>query len=135
VKHIADTGLLVAAADGRDPHHEWAANALRTHAPFYVCEAVLLETAWVLGSPIPVLVLVARGDLLLDPAFDLRSETARLLELCRKYADRSMDLADACLVRMTELTARCKIWTIDRGDFTAYRRNGRQVVPCEFPPR
>ena len=45
-----------------------------------------------------------------------------------------MDLADACLVRMSELTERCKIWTVDRDDFAAYRRHGRQTVPCEFPP-
>jgi predicted nucleic acid-binding protein len=134
VKRIADTGLLVAAADPRDRHHAWAAGALRAHAPFHTCDAVVLETAWVLGSPIGVLSLVARGDLILDPAFELSAEVPRLLELCRKYADRSMDLADACLVRMTELTARCKVWTVDRQDFSAYRRHGRHPVPCEFPP-
>src|SRR5688500_12699660 len=98
VKKIADTGLLVAAADSADRHHRWAAAALRAHAPFYTCEAVILETAWVLGSPRGVLTLVARGDLVIDPAFILSEEIARLLELCRKYADRSMDLADASLV-------------------------------------
>jgi uncharacterized protein len=134
VKKIADTGLLVAAADPDDRHHGWAAAALRAHAPFHTCEAVLLETAWVLGSPLGVLALVARGDLVIDPAFAFSEEIPRLLELCRKYADRSMDLADASLVRMTELTARCKIWTVDRADFTVYRRHGRQTVPCEFPP-
>lgn len=133
VTRIADTGLLVAAADPDDRHHDWAAAALRQHAPFYTCEAVLLETAWVLASPIVVLQLVARGDLVVDPAFDFATEIPRLLELCRKYADRSMDLADACLVRMSELTPRSKIWTVDRDDFSAYRRNGRQAVPCEFP--
>jgi len=95
---------------------------------------VILETAWVLGSPIGVLTLLARGDLVLDPAFDFAVEVPRLLELCRKYSDRPMDLADASLVRMTELTARCKVWTVDRDDFSAYRRHGRQTVPCEFPP-
>ena len=134
MKHIADTGLLVAAADSRDGHHDWAAAALRAHAPFHTCDAVVLETSWVLGSPVAVLTLVARGDLTLDPAFVLADEVPRLLELCRKYSDRSMDLADACLVRMTELSIRCKIWTVDREDFSAYRRHGRQVVPCEFPP-
>jgi predicted nucleic acid-binding protein len=133
VKHIADTGLLVAAADPHDRHHDWAVTALRAHSPFHVCEAVVLETAWVLGSPVSILTLVARGDLVIDPAFDLRAEIPRLLGLCRKYADRSMDLADACLVRMTELNARCKVWTVDREDFSRYRRHGRQVVPCEFP--
>jgi predicted nucleic acid-binding protein len=135
VKRIADTGLLVAAADPRDRHHEWAAHALRTLAPFHTCEAVILETAWVLDAPARVLALVARGDLIVDPAFDFAVETPRLLELCRKYADQSMDLADACLVRLTELTPRCRVWTIDREDFSAYRRHGRQPVPCEFPPR
>jgi predicted nucleic acid-binding protein len=133
VKKIADTGLLVAAADPHDRHHAWAAEALRAHAPFYTCEAVVFETAWVLGSPVPVLGLVARGDLVLDPSFELSAEIPRLLQLCRKYADRSMDLADACLVRMTELTAQCKVWTVDRADFSAYRRHSRQAVPCEFP--
>ena len=133
-KRIADTGLLVAAADPHDRHHVWAAAALRMHAPFHTCEAVVLETAWVLGSPLGVLTLLARRDLILDPAFDFAAETPRLLELCRKYADGSMDLADACLVRMTELTTSCKIWTVDRDDFSTYRRHGRQAVPCEFPP-
>jgi predicted nucleic acid-binding protein len=134
VKRIADTGLLVAAADSRDRHHGWAAHAFRTLAPFHTCEAVVLETAWVLDAPTRVLALVARGDLILDPAFQFAAEAPRLLELCHKYADRSMDLADACLVRMTALTSRCRVWTVDRDDFSAYRRNGRQPVPCEFPP-
>ncbi len=134
MKKFADTGLLVAAADPHDRYHRWAAMALRKHAPFFTCEAVVLETAWVLGSPVKVLMLLARGDLLLDPNFVFAAEVPRLLDLCRKYSDRPMDLADACLVRMTELTPRCKVWTIDRDDFSAYRRHGRQVVPCEFPP-
>jgi len=134
VKKLADTGLLVAAADARDRHHRWAAAALRKHAPFHTCDAIVLETAWVLGSPIGPLTLIARGDVVLDPGFFFASEIPRLLELCHKYSDRHMDLADACLVRMSELTARCKIWTVDRDDFSTYRRHGRQAVPCEFPP-
>jgi predicted nucleic acid-binding protein len=80
-----------------------------------------------------VLQLVARGDLILDPTFVLADELPRVLALVMKYADFPMDLADACLVRMTEITTRCKIWTVDRADFAAYRRHGRQPVPCEFP--
>jgi hypothetical protein len=71
----------------------------------------------------------------LDPAFEFAKEVPRLLDLCRKYADLEMDLADACLVRMSELTVRCRIWTVDRDDFSTYRRLGRQIVPCEFPPK
>lgn len=134
VKRIADTGLLAAVADARDRHHLWAAAARRAHAPFHTCEAIVLETAWVLATPLPVLRLLARGDLIIDPGVVFASEVPRLLELCGKYADGSRDLADACLVRMTELTTRCQIWTVDRDDFSASRRHGRQPVPCEFPP-
>ncbi len=132
MKKIADTGLLKAAIDLDDLAHEWAAEQLREHAPFITCEAVLVELAFLLGTPIPGLKMVLHGDLSIE--FDLEAESGRVLELLQKYRDRQMDLADACLLRMTELTSRCKIWTVDREDFQVYRRNGRQSVPCEFPP-
>jgi len=131
VKNIADTGLLAAALDRSDPSHDWGAARLRQHAPFYTCDAVLVELSFVLNDPIPGLKLVARGDLILD--FDFRANLDRLLELLDKYRDRQMELADACLVRMSELTDACKIWTVDREDFRVYRRHGRAVIPCEFP--
>lgn len=104
----------------------------RLHAPFVTCDAILVELSFHLNDPIPGMKLVERGDLLLD--FNLAAETEQVLELLHKYADRKMELADACLVRMSELNSQCKIWTVDRADFSAYRRHGRQIVPCEFPP-
>ena len=134
MKRIADTGLIVALLTRNDPFHSWALHVFQQHAPFHVCDAVLGEAASFFPDPLRVLQLVARRDLILDPAFDLADELPRVLALATKYADRPMDLADACLVRMSELTERCKIWTVDRDDFAAYRRHGRQPVPCEFPP-
>ena len=132
MKAIADTGVIVALLAADDPAHAWAAEAFRRHSPFQVCEAVLAEAASFFVTPRPVLTLVARGDLVL--AFDLAAEMSKVLLLVAKYADQPMDLADACVVRMTELHERCKVWTVDRADFTTYRRHGRQAVPCEFPP-
>ena len=77
---------------------------------------------------------MTRGDLILDPDFCFARELDPLLNLVTRYASLPMDLADACLVPMSEQTARCRIWTVDRHDFSAYRRHGRQVIPCEFPP-
>jgi predicted nucleic acid-binding protein len=57
------------------------------------------------------------------------------LRLLKKYADRQMDLADACIVRMSELTRDCRVITLDRNDFEVYRRNGRDVIPLIVPPR
>jgi predicted nucleic acid-binding protein len=132
VKPIADTGVIVALLAADDPCHAWAADAFRQYSPLFTCEAVLAEACSFFPNPRPVLTLVARGDLVLD--FNLAEQLPRVLALATKYADRPMDLADACVVVMTELSERCKVWTVDRRDFLAYRRHGRQVVPCEFPP-
>jgi hypothetical protein len=134
MKHFADTGLIVGVRTRNDPYHAWAAKEFRAHAPFHVCEAVLVEAASFFPDPTLVLRLVERGDLILDGTFSLEAELASVLALAAKYADRPMDLADACLVRMMELTDRCKLWTVDRADFSAYRRHRKKLIPCVFPP-
>jgi uncharacterized protein len=132
MKKIADTGLLKALLDADDMRHQWGIAQFREHAPFHTCDAVVVELAFLVGSPIPGLLMILRGDLILD--FDLAAEAKPVLDLLQKYRGRQMDLADACLVRMTEKSARSKIWTVDRADFSIYRRHGRQPVPCEFGP-
>jgi len=131
VKPIADIGVIVALLAADDPCHSWAVSAFRQHSPFYTCDAVIAEASSFFPDPRPVLTLVSRGDLVLD--FDLAEQMPRILALVTKYADQPMDLADACVVRMTGLNERCKVWTLDRGDFRVYRRHGRQAIPCEFP--
>lgn len=134
MKEIADTGLIVALLFRDDPYHGWAREAFRAHAPFVTCDAVLTEAASFCPDPVAVLKLVTRGDLVMDPGFSLSNEASHLAAMASKYADRPMDLADACLVRMSELHPKCRIWTVDRNDFSTYRRLGRGAIPCEFPP-
>jgi hypothetical protein len=50
-----------------------------------------------------------------------------------KYHDREMQLADACLVRMSELKRDSRVFTLDKADFQVYRRFGRQVMPLVTP--
>jgi predicted nucleic acid-binding protein len=54
------------------------------------------------------------------------------LNLIDKYDDVPMSLADACLVRMSELAADPLVLTTD-ADFRIYRRNGRQMIACLLP--
>ena len=68
------------------------------------------------------------------PAFDLSQDLEPVLKLMKRYEGVPMDLADACLVRMTEKIDDSVILTTD-SDFRIYRRNGRQVVPCVLPAR
>ena len=133
--YILDTGPLVAAfrrpEDG-DPFTPWATKLLRSLPyPLFTCDAVLTEAAHFLRSPAKLLEAVRRG--LLVSRFDTQSAAPRLAELVRKYADRSMDFADACLVYMSEQTRECTIVTIDRADFAVYRRHGREMIPLLLP--
>ena len=66
--------------------------------------------------------------------FELAGEGKTVLDLLHKDRDRAMGLADACLARMTQLESRCKVWTVGKEDVQVYRRHGRQLVLCEFPP-
>jgi predicted nucleic acid-binding protein len=65
--------------------------------------------------------------------FDSNAAADRLVKLMRKYRDQPMDLADACLVVMSEQIANSTVVTLDRKDFSVYRRHDREVIPCITP--
>jgi predicted nucleic acid-binding protein len=131
-KKIADTGLLIAGLDPRDPHHDWATSVFeREEPPWLVCEPVLHEVSLNIRTPEPLLEMLKIGDLKI--AFDLRENVAEVLALIKKYRDQEMDLADACVVRMSELFEDCRVYTVDRSDFSVYRRYSRRPIPCAFP--
>jgi len=52
--------------------------------------------------------------------------------LLEKYADAPMSLADACLVRLSELHRDSRVLTLDR-HFLRYRRLGRSLIPLICP--
>jgi len=53
--------------------------------------------------------------------------------LAVRYADRSPDLADLCVIRMSELHPKHPVITTDAGDFRIYRRGGREAIPLVRP--
>ena len=71
---------------------------------------------------------------LVEVAFDCRDHWPQLEGLAIRYAKRNPDLADLCLIRMSELYPRHPVVTVDREDFTVYRRNKREVIPTVLPP-
>jgi uncharacterized protein len=133
VKGIADTGFLVAFANANDKFHSWATQiAVGVTEPLLTCEAVLAETAFHLESTSVVLAMVNEG--LVALAFDCRENLVQLTRLADRYADRKPDLADLCLVRMSELLPKHSVITTDRTDFRIYRRNKREAIPILCPP-
>jgi predicted nucleic acid-binding protein len=130
---LLDAGFIVALLSRRDSHHPWAvARTPRLAPPWSTCEAVLSEAFHLLGTPgAPGLsALLRRGAVLV--AFNLADELEPVLKLMRKYANVPMSLADACLVRMTEILPAPVILTTDT-DFRIYQRHGRHVVPAITP--
>jgi uncharacterized protein len=134
MKGIADTGLIVALLNRDDRYHQWALEIARTVSePLLTCEAVLSEAGFQVGSIEWVLGLVQNGFLKI--AFDLAKNFDMVVELAIRYRDRKPDLADLCLIRMSELYETLPVLTVDEKDFRVYRRNGRDVIPVICPPR
>lgn len=132
---ICDTGPLVAYLNRHDPCHAWAVALMKqVRPPLLTCEPVLTEAAYFLREddlPLdPLFELLERGVLRL--AFDLSAHWPRVRTLLTRY-DR-MDLADASIVVMSELHTRCQVLTVDRRDFTVYRRHDRHVIDFVAPP-
>jgi predicted nucleic acid-binding protein len=132
---LLDTGPLVAYLNRRDRHHAWAVSQWQAlEPPLLTCEAVLSEACFLLashgGSPDWVMDLVERG--IVSVGFSLKEHFPAVRQLLRKYRSIPMSLADACLVRMSELRPGHSVLTTDR-DFLLYRREGRHVIPTRMP--
>ncbi|MGH8657155.1 MAG: type II toxin-antitoxin system VapC family toxin [Gammaproteobacteria bacterium] len=128
-----DAGFVVALLSRRDAHHRWAvAQTPRFAPPWGTCEAVLSEAFHLLGARgTPGLSALLRRRAVVV-AFDFANDLEPVLKFMQKYANVPMSLADACLVRMTEMRSDAVILTTD-ADFRIYRRHGRQVIPCVMP--
>src|SRR5436190_998221 len=128
---LVDASFLVALVGSNDQHHRWAeAVAPPLFRPWLTCEAVLSESFYLAhrGRGVGTLLeLLRRGMLCTE--FDLSTEISVVLTLMEKYSDVPMSLADACLVRMTELLPGALLFTTD-SDFKIYRRHGRKAIPC-----
>jgi predicted nucleic acid-binding protein len=134
---LVDTGPLIALIDRHDRHHAWAeAQFDEILPPLLTCEAVITEACYLAPRtgrpPEEPLKLLARGVLRL--AFDLSENFGRVSSSMQRYANVPMSLADACLVRMSELVTDSVLLTLD-SDFCIYRRHGRQKLSLLIPPQ
>jgi predicted nucleic acid-binding protein len=132
LKAIADTGFLVAIANRRDQYHDWAVNLLaKLQTPLLTSEAVLSETAFHLQSSRTALLMVESG--LVRIAINPEREWPELLRLAEQFDDQRPDLADLCVIRLSEIYPIHKVLTVDGSDFRVYRRNNREPIPVVCP--
>ncbi len=132
---IADTGVIVGLIYEKDQWHKFAAEkAANLPVPYFTCEAVITESCFLLrgvsDGEQKVLQMIERGVLQID--FSLSAEAAAIRTLMKKYKNVPMSIADACVVRMSEMTEKAIVFTVD-GDFRIYRKNGRKEIPLIIP--
>src|SRR5262245_20072066 len=132
---IVETGPLVALFDRAERHHHWVAERFNElDAPLLVCEPVLAEAMYLLAryprAQDAVLELIQNGAL--SVAFRIDEHIGPLRKLLQKYRDTPMSLADACIVRMSEIHDRHAVLTLD-SDFLVYRKHGRAALPLIHP--
>ena len=117
--------VIVTGTRSRGPVARFLLGLMRQGERF----GVRLELSHANGQPALLALLSAEG---LALEFSLAGEVSAVRRLVARYRDRPMSLADACLVRMSELLSDSSVITIDE-DFHVYRRHGRQVIPLISP--
>ncbi len=132
---LLDTGPLVTFLAAGLAHHDWVCAQWKyLRPPLLTCEPVLTEAAFLLKregrETDPLFVLLERG--VLRVGLEMEDQLADLRVLMRRYRDRPMSLADACLVRLAELHPGSIVLTFD-ADFRVYRRHGNKVIPTLMP--
>jgi predicted nucleic acid-binding protein len=132
---IVDTGPLVAFFDRAERYHRWTGERIEElEAPLLVCEPVLAEAMYLLapyaGAQTALLELFESGALAI--AFRVDEHFGALRKLLQKYRDIPMSLADACIVRMSEIYDQHAVLTLD-SDFLVYRKHGRTTLSLIHP--
>jgi predicted nucleic acid-binding protein len=132
---LLDTGVIVALLDRSELRHRECVKSIEAiDAPLVTCEAVITEACYLVrrlrGAREEILKSVAAGTFHIPIQL---SDCATAVEgILRKYRDREMDLADACLVHLASELRSGEILTLDR-DFLVYRWGGKHSFHSIIP--
>ncbi|MDJ1170103.1 PIN domain-containing protein [Roseofilum sp. BLCC_M154] len=134
-KVIVDTGALIAFLLPKDKFHTWAVTQFSNiTAPVITNEAVITEACFLARrihqGQATILKLIQQGHMVIP--FSLNQEIEAVNDLMQRYASVPMSLADACLVRMSEIYEDSQIITLD-SDFQIYRKHRNQTIPIIMP--
>ena len=121
---LLDTGPIVALLSRSDVNHARATRAFAATAPpFRTCEAVIAEACFLMrkvdpAGPAEVVALGRKG--VYEIGLSLSDHLGAIEALLRRYADRPISLADACLIHCADLHDEPRVFTFD-ADFRVYR--------------
>lgn len=132
---LLDTGPLVTFVVHGLVGHDWVLDQWRLFdPPILTCEPVLTEAAFLLkreGRDADALFELIDCEAI-RIGLSVQEQKADLRSLLRRYRNRPMSLADACLVRLSEMHPNSEVLTFD-SDFRIYRRHGNKVIPVRMP--
>ena len=121
---LLDAGPLVALLSKNDANHDRARHIFASCAPpFRACEAVVAEACFLMRKvhatgPAEVVALARRG--VYNVAISAEEHWPTIEALLRKYSDRPISLADACLITCAQTFNEPRIVTFDT-DFRIYK--------------
>jgi predicted nucleic acid-binding protein len=132
---ILDTGVLIAFLMPKDKFHRWAVSQFeQITAPVITSEAVITEACFlaqrIYQGQETILKLIKQGHITIP--FNLNQEIEAIETLMQRYISVPMSLADACLVRMSEIYDNSPVLTLD-SDFKIYRKHRHQTIPIIMP--
>lgn len=125
---LLDTGPLVAILSRADSQHARCVETLREiQPPLLTCWPVLTEAAWLLRSDqSAVSRLLQSGESGLYRLLEVeQQELPDIDKLLARYRDQSPQLADLTILYLARRDNLNTIFTLDRRDFSIFRRKGR----------
>lgn len=131
---LIDAGPLIALFDRSDKYHLKALSFMETYrGTLWSTWPVVTEVSHMLDfstlTQVNFLKWIQRGGLVIYPLHE--DQIYRLIELTEKFSDVPMDLADASLIAVSELTKYKEIISID-ADFYIYRDIRNQYLTNVF---
>ncbi|MBC7852536.1 MAG: PIN domain-containing protein [Pirellulaceae bacterium] len=125
---LLDTGPLVAILNRDDSQHQRCVQTLKAiRPPLLTSWPVITEAAWLLRNHHNLLAglysLAARS--VLEILTISQAELADIQNLMNRYKSLSPQLADLSLVHLAQREGLETVFTLDRRDFSVYRRKGR----------
>jgi uncharacterized protein len=132
---LLDTGVIVSLLDSSEYRHRTCIEAIQScAAPLVTCEAVIAESCYLLrkqrGAAERILESVVSGAFQIP--FQLAGDAGEIQRIFRRYRDREVDLADACLIHLANELRTGEILTLDR-DFEIYRWGGNKRFTLLIP--
>lgn len=123
---IVDTGVLVAAADRADPHHDSCARLLITEPqPLVTTAMVIAESAYLLDRELGPRIEALLYQSIIDRQLHIEPLTGadwrRVRDLVTTYADLRLGGTDAGLVALAERHREQRIATLNHRHFTVVR--------------